>query len=121
MRAEDEPDVSKMNVSDGGANRGVTRDTIWKGQVQQIGSKGLKTVLMERKMIDKNAVALVNDTGKLGQKLLKDDMAELLKTCSDFADTMTRLERLFADRGHLAMFLPKFHPGLHYLKKIKKR
>lgn len=111
MTEKSEPDATAMNVSDGGKNRHSMRDTEWNGRTWQIGQKGLRTVLTERGMLGENDIAISNATGKAGEKLLKEDMVQLLQTCDDFMSRTTAIERLFASRGHSAIFYPKFHCG----------
>lgn len=106
--ADDALDVSKMNVNPGGAQR-VMRDTVWQGKVQKMNfalgvPKGMRQVLEER--------------GIHTRTLKADDMRKILSQHDDFRDEKSLLEQVLTKRGHISIFLPKFHPELNPIEQF---
>ena len=106
--AEDALDVSRMNVGPGGKQPKM-RDTVWAGKPQKmcfvIGvPKGMKIVLEER--------------GINTSSLLKEDMQQILRNHEDFRNEMPRIVHFLEERGHVALFLPKFHPELNPIERV---
>ena len=106
--ADDALDVTKMNVNPGGAQRKM-RDTVWQGQVQKMTfnlgiAKGMRKVLEERG---------VNTVG-----MVADQMRKILAEHDDFKNEKSLLEHFLIDRGHIPVFLPKFHPELNPIERV---
>lgn len=102
-KAENALDVSKMNVKPGGKQPAM-RNTIWQGRVQQLTfnigvPKGMKIILEERGINTRNMNA--------------DQMREKLGEMDDFKNEKSRIEHFLEDRGHICIFLPKYHPELN--------
>ena len=102
--ADDTLDVNKMN----GKQR-VMRDTVWQGQVQKMNfslgvPKGMRTVLNERG---------VNTTG-----MVADKMRETLAAMDDFKNEKSLIEHLLIRKGHIPVFLSKFHPELNPIERV---
>ena len=100
--------VNKMNVLPGGAQAKL-RDTVWAGKVQKmvfsIGvPKGMKRVLEERG---------INTTALRGE-----DMRKILANHEDFRTEKTILESFLSEKGHIGLFLPKFHCELNPIERI---
>ena len=88
-----------MNVYPGG-KQAITRDTIWDGNVQKMvlpdgTPKGMKMVLQERGIDVKGLNA--------------DRMREKLNEFEDFSTQNTLLEKLVHIKGHIYLYLPKYH------------
>lgn len=101
--AEDTLDVSRMNVGPGGKQPRM-RDTVWAGKPQKlcfnIGlPKGMKIVLEER--------------GINTDSLHKEDMQMILRNHDDFHNEKPRIFHFLEQKGHKAIFLPKFYPELN--------
>ena len=98
----------KMNVSDGG-KQPVMRDTVWDGQVQKMTledgtQKGMKRVLEERGV----------DT----HKMKADQMRKELLKFDDFnSDGVPIVEEMLVGRGHMCLFLPRFHCELNPIER----
>ena len=106
--AENALDVSKMNVGPGGKQARM-RDTVWAGKLQKmcfnIGvPKGMKIILEER--------------GINTDSLHKEDMQMILKNHEDFRNEKPRIIRFLEEKGHKALFLPKFHPELNPIERV---
>ena len=106
--ADDSLDVNKMNVNPGGKQR-VMRDTVWQGQVQKMNfslevPKGMRTVLNGRG---------VDTTG-----MVADKMRETLAEMDDFKNEKSLIDHLLIRKGHIPVFLPKFHPELNPLERV---
>ena len=106
--ADDALDASKMNVKPGGKQPKM-RDTMWAGKVQKmtfsIGvPKGMKKVLEER--------GINTDT------LNGDQMRVILSNHDDFKNEKPRVIRFLEEKGHTALFLPKFHPELNPIERV---
>lgn len=106
-KPEDALNPEKMNVSDGGKQPFV-QDTEWNGMPQPMTlengeQKGMKRVLQERGV----------DTHGMNA----DKMRERLKEFADFNDKTTLLEQAITSRGHLCVYLPKFHCELNPIER----
>lgn len=106
--ADDALDVSKTNVNPGGKQR-VMIDTVWRNKVQKMNyslgiPKGMRAVLTERGV----------DTSKV----VGDQMREVLGAMDDFKNEKSMIEQLLIDRGHIPVFLPKFHPELNPIERV---
>ena len=107
-KADDALDVSKMNVKPGGKQTAM-RDTVWHGRIQKmtfnIGvPKGMKLILEERR---------VNTRG-----MNADQMRQVLGEMDDFKNEKSRIEHFLEERGHICLFLPKFHPELNPIERV---
>ena len=94
-----------MNVKPGGLQKKM-RDTVWAGKVQTMNSslgipKGMKQVLEERGI----------NTGTLNGK-------QILKNHDEFRNEKPRVISYLQSKGHTALFLPKFHPGLNPIERV---
>lgn len=106
--ADDALDVNKMNVNPGGKQR-VMRDTIWQGKAQSMTfslgiPKGMKRVLQERG---------IDTTG-----MNADKMREVLGNHYDFKNEKSMLEHFLVEKGHIPIFLPKYHPELNPIERV---
>lgn len=95
-------------MNPGGAQRKM-RDTVWQGQVQKMTfnlgiAKGMRKVLEERG---------VNTVG-----MVADQMRNILAEHDDFKNEKSLLEHFLIDRGHIPVFLPKFHPELNPIERV---
>jgi hypothetical protein len=121
---EDALNVDRMNVRDGG-KQPFMRDTVWDGQVQRMVTddgiqKGLRTVLEERGINTKgmNAEKLKEVLGEFEVKcstIVTHTHTEtmMLTHMQDFKDKTTLLQQLIEGRGHICLYLPKFHCELN--------
>ena len=105
---EDALNVSKMNVSPGGAQLRM-RDTVWDGKVQKLvlgdgRPKEMKLILQERGI----------DTS--GMKAA--DMRLVLASHADFKYEKTALECFMQEKGQHAIFIPKFHCKLNPIERV---
>ena len=94
-------------MKDGGPRR--VRDTEWAGKPQAMvnsdgSAKGLKTILAERGI---NTV-----------RMKADDMRTVLSNHDDFKHEKTNVEHYVESRGHIALFLPKFHCELNPIERV---
>ena len=99
--------AATMNVYPGG-KQPVMRDTIWNGETQQMVQhdgtpKGMKLVLQERGVDVKGMNA--------------DKMRQKLNEFPDFANQPTILEELVRSRGHICLYLPKYHCELNPIER----
>ena len=106
--APDALNVNKMNVLPGGAQAKL-RDTMWAGKLQRMVfnlgvPKGMKRVLEER--------------GINTATLRGDDMQNILANHEDFKNEKTIIESFLTDKGHMALFLPKFHCELNPIERV---
>ena len=106
--ADDALDASKMNVNPGG-KQPVMRDTMWAGKVQKMVfnlgiPKGMKAVLEER--------------GINTQTLKGEQMRTILRNHDDFKNEQPKIIRFLEEKGHRALFLPKFHPELNPIERV---
>ena len=101
-------DASAMNKGPSGKAK-PQRNTTWKGQPQEIGTRGSEAIAKERGL------------WKAGMK--KDDLIEVLSQCEDFKNEKPLLIRMYYARnagpwsgkkGHVSKFGPKCHPELAY-------
>eukprot|EP00734_Pompholyxophrys_sp_LG126_P000176 Pompholyxophrys_sp_v1_NODE_29_length_3693_cov_2.397746.p2 type:complete len:227 gc:universal NODE_29_length_3693_cov_2.397746:2080-1400(-) len=93
-----------MNVNPGG-KQPVLRDTIWNGQPQVIGNRGLKAIVQER--------------GLFVPGMLQADLVEVLSNCEDFKKQATLVEELVKTHGklpHRVEMIPKFHAELNLIE-----
>ena len=100
--------VNVMNVFPGGTQAAM-RDTVWAGEVQKMvfedgTPKGMKQVLEERG---------VDTVGMLGT-----DMREILREFEDFGSQKTLVKELVEGRGHIALFIPKYHCELNLIERV---
>ena len=106
--ADDALDVNKMNVNPGGKQR-IMRDTVWQGKAQSLTfslgiPKGMKRVLQERG---------VDTTG-----MIADDMRKTLGEHDDFKNEKSMIEHFLLEKGHIPIFLPKYHPELNPIERV---
>ena len=107
-RSDDALDVSRMNVKPGGKQPKM-RDTIWNGRVQKMNfsigvPKGMKLILDER--------------GVNTSKMNGDEMRKILSEMEDFKNETCRIEHFLNGKGHICLFLPKFHPELNPIERV---
>ena len=105
--SNDALNVSHMNVKEGG-KQPVMRDTMWNGEVPKMLDddgipKGMKRVLEERG-VDTKGMNAIKMREELGQH-------------PDFSNPKTILEELIEERGHMCIFLPKFHCELNAIER----
>ena len=84
------------------------RDTVWNGETQQMVlcdgiPKGMKLVLQKRGVDVKGMNA--------------DKMRQKLNAFPDFANQPTILEKLVRKRGHIYLYLPKYHLELNPIER----
>ena len=109
--ADDALEVSHMNVKPGGQQR-IMRDTEYNGRIQRMYTvvrgekvaKGMKAVLEERR---------INTNGKNAEWMRKE-----LAGHPDFKHEMNMIERFLRQKGHICIFLPKFHPELNPIERV---
>ena len=94
-------------VKDGGPRR--VRDTVWAGRPQEMvhpdgTAKGLKTILAER--------------GINTATMKANDMRVVLSNHDDFVNEKTIVEHYIKRRGHVAIFVPKFHCELNPIERV---
>ena len=108
--ADDALNANRMNVNPGGKNVPIMHDTLWDGKVQTMTmvvgdkkvNKGLSLVLQERKLYDP-AVKHLN----------KKELQAMLAECLDFKNEITLLQHAAVNKGHCALYLPRFHCELN--------
>ncbi len=105
--ADDMLVADRMNVRPGG-KQPVMRDTVFNGQIQSMvlpdgQPKGMKLVLEERG---------VNTRGMNAAK-----MREELNKFDDFQKKITILEQRIESKGHICIFIPKFHCELNAIER----
>lgn len=118
-----------MNKGNGGKQR-KQRDTVipddspavhMRGKVQKMTTdegepKGLKQTLEER------GFDVTGMRAKCAKRCPFENerccMARLLSHQYDFANQVSMLEQLITDRGHLCLFLPKFHCDLNPIEMV---
>jgi len=98
--------ASKLNLSDGGKNTPIMRETNYNGLAQKLQyngiQKGIKTILTERGLwID-------------GMRL--DAARALLSSQPDFAAQKNWIEETIEGAGHKVEFFPKFHCELNFIE-----
>ena len=106
--ADDALDASKMNVNPGSKQR-VMWDTVWQGRVQTMNyalgvPKGMRVILQER--------------GVNTSRMVGDQMGEILAEMDDFKNGKSLIEHYLTERGHIPVFLPKFHPELNPIERV---
>jgi hypothetical protein len=108
---EDALDASRMSVSDNTKSQHNIRSTYFMkdGQrvEQEIGKKGLTTVLTERGMLQP------------GKRYTKAELQKLLAEQPDFAEANDRIpivESFVAERGHKVIWLPRYHCELNFIE-----
>eukprot|EP00733_Pompholyxophrys_punicea_P000769 Pompholyxophrys_punicea_v1_NODE_274_length_2425_cov_15.995782.p2 type:complete len:380 gc:universal NODE_274_length_2425_cov_15.995782:1283-144(-) len=100
-KPEDGLNAHNMDVTSG-RKQPFIRNTIWQGQVQHIGQRGLKSLVQERGL------------WKAGMK--QDDLIEVLNQCEDFINQKSLVEELCETYGqwkHRVIWIPKFHAELN--------
>ena len=98
---------SNMNVYPGG-KQAIMRTTVWEGRQQEMvlpdgRAKGMKIVLQERGVDVKGLNA--------------EKMRERLNQFDDFASQVTILEELVRSKGHVCLYLPKYHCELNPIER----
>ena len=106
--AEDALDASKMNVKPGGKQPKM-HSTIWAGKEQTLCfdngiPKGMKAVLEERG---------INTTTLIGPQ-----MQEILSNHEDSKMRSLNSYMFLQQQGHVAFFLPKFHPEMNPIERV---
>lgn len=87
-------DPSKMNLSDGGANR---------GPMNSIGVKGLRTVLVEQ--------------GRWSPHMTKAEAEEILWKSKMVKDQLTEIEKICKEKNIVCIYQSKAHPWLAPIEK----
>ena len=106
-KADNALNPDKMNISNGGKQPHM-RDTVWDGRVQRMtlddgSQKGMRAVLEERGV----------DTAKMKA----DEMREELKKFPDFTSDVPIVQEMIEERGHMCMFIPKYHCELNPIER----
>ena len=106
--AADALNADKLNVRPGG-KQPCLRDTMWDGRVQKMQlpdgrPKGMKLILEERGVCTDGMVA--------------EKLREKLQTFEDFKTQKSLLEEMVEARGHICMFIPKFHCELNPIERV---
>ena len=106
--AEDALNAKVMNVRPGGVQPRM-RDTMWAGKVQKMifddgTPKGMKRVLEER--------------GINTSRMVGEDMRTVLSWHDDFKNEKTIVEHYLNGRGHIVLFIPKFHCELNPIERV---
>ena len=104
----DNLDASKMNVNPGGKQR-IMRVTVWQDRVQKMNysygvAKGMQVVLHERGV----------DTSQI----VAEDMRKALAEMEDFKNEKCFIEHFLISKGHIPVFLPKFHTELNPIERV---
>lgn len=128
-KPEDALNAERMNVKDGG-KQPFMRDTMWNGANQRMVTddglqKGMKTVLEERGVDTRgmNADKLrrqfeVNLKNRLIHVTGYHVYSTLLLLLQDFQDRTTLLQQEVTGRGHICLYLPKFHCELNPIERV---
>ena len=100
--------ASRMNVRPGG-KQPVMRDTIFNGRVQKLvmedgTAKGLRMVLMERG-VDVN-------------NMTREDMILEISQHEDFINEKPTVAAYLTSRGHICLFIPKYHCELNPIERV---
>ena len=87
----------------------MMRDTVWQGRVQTMNyalgvPKGMRVILQKR--------------GVNTSRMVGDQMREILAEMDDFKDEKSLIEHYLTERGHIPVFLPKFHPELNPIERV---
>ena len=117
--------ADNLNLSDGGKNTKLVRDTIWNGVLQQMQTpdgrqKGIRTILNERNLwID----GLKLDCKHCKEKTppannLQCCARRILSQCEDFKVDKCWLEETVEALGHKLLFFPKFHCELNFIEML---
>ena len=106
--ADNQLNADLMNVYPGG-KQPLMRDTKWAGEIQTMvlpdgQAKGMKLVLEERG---------VDTTG-----MKTNEMRDILKGFDDFKASKTILEEYIEMRGHLCLYIPKYHCELSPIERV---
>ncbi len=106
-KANDALNADAMNVNPGGKQPAM-RQTVYNGNIQEMTlpngtAKGMKMVLEERGVCTKGMVAK--------------DMTARLKTYEDLKNSKTILCELIESKGHMCVYLPKFHCELNPIER----
>ena len=99
--------AASMNVYSGG-KQPIMRDTVWNGETQRMvlpdgTAKGMKLVLQERGIDVKGMNA--------------EKMRQKFNEFTDFTNQPTILEELVQRRGHICLYLPKYHCELNPIER----
>ena len=100
--------ASRMNRKDGGKQPRM-RDTVWEGNTQRMlhvdgTPKGVETVLKER--------------GLNVSHLTLPQMKVILENHDDFKNESTALEHKVEGRGHVCLFIPKYHCEINPIERV---
>lgn len=106
--ADDALDASKMNVKPGGMQPKM-RTTMWAGKEQKMcydngTPKGMRAVLEER--------------GINTETLIGPQMQVILSNHEDFKSEKPKVIHFLENKGHMALFLPKFHPEMNPIERV---
>ena len=109
--ADDALDVNHMNVKSGGKQR-IMRDTVYDGRTQKMyfTERGQKVATGMRIVLEEHGNSTAGKNG--------DWMRATLASHSDFKHEKCMIEHLLIDKGHIPMFLPKFHPELNPIERV---
>ena len=100
----------KINVSDG-ERQPFLRDTVWDGKPQKlVTSSGIQ--------IGSQLKSLLEERGVITTGLKKEDMIKIVEDMRDFKFQKTKVEELILNKGHRAMFIPKFHCELNLIERV---
>ena len=98
----------KMNVSDG-ERQPFLRDTVGDGKPQKmVTSSGIQK--------ESQLKSLLEERGVITTGLKKEDMIKIVENMRDFKFQKTKVEELILNKGHRAMFIPKFHCELNLIE-----
>ena len=100
--------VSRLGKKPGGKQPAM-RDTTWAGKTQR---------LVMDDGTPKGAALILEERGINTQTLKLADMKIVLSFHEDFRDERSALHNLVEGRGHMVMFLPKFHCELNGIERV---
>ena len=99
-----------MNVLDG-ERQPFLRDTVWDGKPQKlVTSSGIQK--------GSQLKSLLEERGIITTGLKKEDMIKIVEDMTDFKFQKTKVEELILNKGHRAMFIPKFHCELNLIERV---
>lgn len=112
-KADNALNAQRMNVWPEGVQP-CMRDTTW------TDSRGR---VHKQKMVDKHGMprglrAVLTERSLFREGMVKEEMVEVLSAQPDFANQPTLIEEFLSNRGHTAIFLPKFHAELNPVELI---
>jgi len=112
-KADDALNAQRMNVWPEGVQP-CMRYTQWtdsRGRVH-------KQKMVDKKGAPRGLRAVLTERGLFREGMVKEDMVEVLSAQPDFANQPTLIEEFLSSRGHVAIFLPKFHAELNPVELI---